>query len=118
MYPEGFHPIQRDLLPDYSRIVKPLPRSEATPKYYYTSFDVSVLISSDVVGVDPIESQTTPPPELAAFRVDISAMGTLLEKEFFEVRVLTGSHVKLSSYDITAAVRKLRIPLASHPFDG
>lgn len=86
MYPDGFHPIQRDLLPDYSRIVKPLPRSEAIPKYYYTSFDVSVLISSDVVGANPIEPQATPPPEFAAFRVDISAMGTLLEKEFFEVR--------------------------------
>jgi len=90
MYPEGFHPIQRDILPDYSRIVKPLPRSEAIPKYYYTSFDVSVLISFDVVGADPIEPQTspsgvTPPPELAAFKVDISAIGALLEKEFFEV---------------------------------
>ena len=91
MYPEGFHPIQRDILPDYSRIVKPLPRSEAIPRYYYTSFDVSVLISSDVVGVGPSELRTTPPgvtppPELTAFKVDISAMGTLLEKEFFEVR--------------------------------
>ena len=87
MYPDGFHPIQRDLLPDYSRIVKPLPRSEAVPKYYYTGFDVSILISSDTAEVDPSSSsEITPPPELAAFRVDISAMGTLLEKEFFEVR--------------------------------
>ena len=92
MYPEGFHPIQRDLLPDYSRIVKPLPRSEAVPKYYYTSFDVSMLIASDAISVDPTKPQTspsegTPPPELAAFKVDISAMGALLEKEFFEVRM-------------------------------
>lgn len=90
MYPEGFHPIQRDVLPDYSRIVKPIPRSEAVPKYYYTGFDVSVLISSDAIKVDPAKPQATPevtpPPELAAFKVDISAMGTLLEKEFFEVR--------------------------------
>jgi len=99
MYPDGFHPIQRDLLPDYSRVVKPLPRSEAIPKYYYTSFDVSVLISSDVVGVDPIEPQATPsgaspPPELAAFKVDISAMGALLEKEFFEVRGKQGTTLR------------------------
>lgn len=92
MYPEGFHPIQRDLLPDYSRIVKPLPRSEAVPKYYYTSFDVSILISSDTVEVDPTESRAAPLPELAAFKVDISAMGTLIEKEFFEVRDDKFSH--------------------------
>jgi hypothetical protein len=80
MYPEGFHPIQRDFLPDFSRIVKPLPRSEFTPKYYYTGFDVSVFISSDRV-----DSETAR-PEVAAFKVDISDLGTLLRKELFEVR--------------------------------
>ena len=91
MYPDGFHPIQRDILPDYSRVVKPLPRSEAIPKYYYTGFDVSIFISSDAVKADPTNpqaasSEATPPPELAAFKVDIAAMGALLEKEIFEVR--------------------------------
>lgn len=91
MYPNGFHPIQRDILPDYSRIVKPLPRSEAIPKYYYTGFDVSVFISSDTIRADPTKpqdasSEATVPSELAAFKVDISAMGSLLEKEIFEVR--------------------------------
>jgi hypothetical protein len=91
MYPDGFHPIQRDILPDYSRIVKPLPRSEAVPKYYYTGFDVSVFISSDATKADPTKpqdasSEATASPELAAFKVDIAAMGTLLEKEISEVR--------------------------------
>jgi len=90
MYPDGFHPIQRDILPDYSRIVRPLPRSEAIPKYYYTGFDVSVFISSDTNKADPTKShdassEATAPPELAAFKIDISAMGSLLEKEIFEV---------------------------------
>ena len=85
MYPEGFHPIQQHILPDYSREIKPLPRSEAIPKYYYTGFDVSVFVSFDNIDSDPAELQTARPGR-AAFEVDISDLGTLFQKEFFEVR--------------------------------
>ena len=85
MYPDGFHPIQRDVLPHYSRIVRPLSRTEAMPKYYYTNFDVSVFISSDSTAGDQNgSSEAEPPLGLAAFKVDIGAVGTLLEKEVFE----------------------------------
>ena len=118
MYPEGFHPIQRGLLPDYSRMIKPLPRSEAVPKYYYTSFDISVLISTGTADEQQtIISEVAPPPELAAFRVDISAMGTLFEKEFFEVRD-AGFDIGPSPYHAVVAVCGLGIHLAAHTFDG
>ena len=111
MYPDGFHPIQRDILPDYSRIVKPLPRSEAIPKYYYTGFDVSVFISPDAIKVDQTKpqdaaSEAAASPELVTFKVDISAMGMLLEKEIFEVRGRYGL-ILSGSYSSVTAVREL-----------
>lgn len=90
MYPAGFHPVLQHILPDCSGVIKPLPRSEAIPKYYYTDFDASIFISSDRIKSDLTTLQTVPSgaasPKLAAFKIDISDMGALLQKEIFEAR--------------------------------
>ena len=90
MYPEGFHPVLQHILPDCSGVIKPLPRSEATPKYYFTDFDASVFISFDSIKSDSTTLHTVhsgaASPKLAAFKVDISDTGALLQKEIFEAR--------------------------------
>ena len=96
LYPHSHHPTKLDFSPDYTKVVRPLPRKKNTVKYYYVDFGISSYIPSDA---DPAQKLVTGRfgrnrnvTELSdtvpydPFKVDISSMGELFEEIFLEVR--------------------------------
>lgn len=93
LYPNGFHPVMLDRLPDNSDDAPVLSRAQRPVKYYYVDFGISVCIPSDsqnklVVGTlgrdqDVPELSTTVPYD--PFKVDVFIIGNLLLKTFERV---------------------------------
>lgn len=93
LYPEGFHPIYMDALPDASGEAPMLPRKYVPVKYFFVDFGISVHIPADaadklVVGDDGRDQEV---PELSItipydpFKVDVFIIGNLLRYEFEQV---------------------------------
>ena len=96
LYPEGYHPVLSELLPDASGVAPFIPRYAApTPvKYYFTNFENAVYIPehapAEATGARSISENV---PELVAnwegiydpFKVDVFVLGKQLHN-FSQVR--------------------------------
>ena len=95
MFPEGFHPAQVMLKPDYSGWATWIPRSVVGVRYYFTDFGISVHIPEDQPGktVTGDSGRDQEPPELFdtipydPFKLDIFIIGNMFKKEFCEVNI-------------------------------
>ena len=94
LYPEGYHPVRNECLPDGAVDARPLSRSSCSVRYYYIDFGLSTLFHE---GEDPMVLGRTGRdkeiPELSndvpydAYRADVFALGNLYFKEFLSVRL-------------------------------
>ena len=102
LYPEGFHHILDDYLPDIAKRAPVRERVEVWPPvdYYSTDFDISSSISTSIhpklnlgrYGRDqevPELSNRTP---CNPVKVDIFIIGNLLRKELYAVRDFPVAH--------------------------
>ena len=94
LYPQGFHPIHLNYLPN--QVLKPAPtlsRRDIPVNYYYVDFGISTWFREEtsdklVVGRDGLDQDV---PELSddvpydPFKVDIFVLGNLFRNEFIEV---------------------------------
>ena len=95
MYPEGFHPVEMDMVADFSHSAKHISRTDvgAKAKYYYAHFDISVYIQEHVDQklVTGFLGRDQDPPELHEstsydpFKLDIFIIGNMFEKELRKV---------------------------------
>ncbi|VDB85840.1 unnamed protein product [Peniophora sp. CBMAI 1063] len=98
LYPNGHHPTKLDFSPDYSKVVRPLPRSKHKVHYYYVDFGISSHIppGSASALVTGIFGRNQKVPELSdtvpydPYKVDVFSMGQVFEQAF----VKTYSNVK------------------------
>ncbi|KAI0356687.1 hypothetical protein OH77DRAFT_1589107 [Trametes cingulata] len=92
LYPEGFHPVFTESLPDASSSAPVLPRSSARVTYYFVDFGISTRFASKdavelVLGDDGLEDTV---PELSKevpyhpFMADIYILGALFRRTFLE----------------------------------
>ncbi|TBU39410.1 kinase-like domain-containing protein [Dichomitus squalens] len=89
LYPQGYHPVRTEFLPDGANDARPLSRSNCSVQYYYVDFGLSTLFEE---GEDPLVLGRTGRdkeiPELSnevpydAYRADVFALGNLYYKEF------------------------------------
>lgn len=93
LYPQGFHPVYMDSLPDGFTPAKPLSKHGHLVQYYYIDFGISVRIAPQkqsklVTGQD---GQDREPPELHRdepydpFKLDIFLVGNVLRYSFYQV---------------------------------
>ncbi|KAI0363712.1 hypothetical protein BV20DRAFT_1006889 [Pilatotrama ljubarskyi] len=92
LYPEGFHPVFTESLPDASSAAPVLPRSTVHVTYYLVDFGISTRFASGqsprlVLGDDGLEDTV---PELSKevpydpFKTDIYILGALFRRTFLE----------------------------------
>ncbi|KIP02951.1 hypothetical protein PHLGIDRAFT_37667 [Phlebiopsis gigantea 11061_1 CR5-6] len=109
LFPEGFHPVNLNDLPDSSDEAPVLPRANRSVNFYYVDFGISVHIPNDsanqlVVGDDGRDQDV---PELSTdvpydpFKVDIFILGNLLREEF-EVKFTNLSFLRSLAGSMTA----------------
>lgn len=98
LFPEGFHPIFPDFLPDGLHETFPFTRSVAPVRYYYIDFGISSHFPDDTVnklvtGQDGLDKEV---PELSTtvpydpFKVDIFILGNVFKKLVYSVCHCTG----------------------------
>ena len=93
LYPKGFHPVMDHYLPDSSDYAPYIARTQASVKYYYIDFGISVHIppGSPSKLVTGRLGRDRDPPELASddpydpFKLDVFIIGNLFRTEFLEV---------------------------------
>ncbi|EPQ58922.1 hypothetical protein GLOTRDRAFT_109463 [Gloeophyllum trabeum ATCC 11539] len=90
LYPEGWHPVRRDLSPDAIHQVKPLQRVDAPVRYYFVDFGLSTRLDSERKLVVGGKGRDQDVPELSwttpydPFKVDIFTLGHLYQAAFYE----------------------------------
>ncbi|KIP07951.1 hypothetical protein PHLGIDRAFT_404324 [Phlebiopsis gigantea 11061_1 CR5-6] len=90
LYPKGFHPVSIDSLPDVSKLAPHIPRRQASVKYYFIDFGLSVHVPDDASNklVTGRLGRDRDPPELHSdapydpFKLDIFIIGNTLRNEF------------------------------------
>ncbi len=95
LFPQGFHPLRPNNLPDGFTTAPRLPRSSAPVKYYFVDYGISSDFDPNgkqdrtVVGIHGIDQDV---PELSLtvpydpFKVDIFLLGNMLKHEVYAVR--------------------------------
>lgn len=95
LYPEGFHPLLTDFLPDGTTIARPYTRASApTPvRYYFVDFGMSARIPRDaprlVLGEEGADREV---PELSntvpydPFKADTFILGNVFRRTIHDVR--------------------------------
>ena len=97
IFPDGFHFVQQDRTPDFSRRARYLSRTEKPPKYYLIDFghakqyDLSAGSPVDTPAFGGDKSVPEYQPERRGqpsnpFKVDVYCTGNLLRQYFTEVR--------------------------------
>ncbi|KZV68701.1 hypothetical protein PENSPDRAFT_609719 [Peniophora sp. CONT] len=92
MYPDGFHPVHMDDLPDGFTPARSRPRSQVAIRYYFIDYSISTVFAPGqprglVTGTDGRDQDV---PELSdikpydPFAVDIFLIGNLLRMSFLE----------------------------------
>ena len=113
MYPNGFHPRDTFLTPDYSSFAKYYSRTRRPVKYYFIDFGISTKFNetdtnrvvSGRKGLDQEVPELHMRDEYDAFALDVFILGNVYKKVLVSVRTGVKVHGKISA-DINSEISK------------